>query len=66
MDDVTLKGLGLYLIAILSSIIALGAFFIGHAVNGIAPEIAVMLGSILGSTEIFIVLIIKHFFKITE
>ncbi len=64
MDDVVMKGIGLYLMAILSSIVALGAFLVGHSVNGIPAEIAVMLGSILGSTEILLILLIRHFFKI--
>ena len=66
MDDITLKGLGLYLIAILSSIMVFSVFFIGHSVNGIPIEFAAMLASILGATEIFLVLVIKRFCKIID
>ena len=66
MDDITLRGLGLYLIAIVSAIIVFGVFFIGHAVNGIPLEFAAMLASILGATEIFLVLVIKKFCKIVD
>ncbi len=66
MDDVLLKGIGLYLLAILSSIIAFLAFLIGHSVNGIPVEFAVLLGSILGSSEVLLILVIKHYFKILD
>ena len=66
MDDVTLKGLGLYLIAIVSAIMVFGVFFIGHAVNGISAELAIMLAAILAATEGFMVFLIKKFCKIQE
>jgi len=66
MDDITLKGLGFYLIAVLSAIMVFGVFFIGHSVNGICLELAAMLASILGATEIFLVFIIKKFCKIVD
>ncbi|KKK48419.1 hypothetical protein LCGC14_3145290, partial [marine sediment metagenome] len=53
-----------YLIAVLSAIVVFGAFLIGHSVNGIPAELAIMLGLILGSTETLLVLLIRHFFKI--
>lgn len=64
MDNVVMKGVGLYLIAVLSAIVVFGAFLIGHSVNGIPAELAIMLGLILGSTETLLVLLIRHFFKI--
>ncbi len=66
MDDITLNGLGLYLMAIVSSFMVFGVFFIGQAVNGISIELATMLASMLGTTEIFLVLIIKKFCKIVD
>jgi len=66
MDDITLKGLGFYLIAVLSAIMVFGVFFIGHSVNGIPVELAAMFASILGATEIFLVLVIKKFCKIED
>ena len=66
MDDITLKGLGMYLIAIVSAFMVFGVFFIGHSVNGIPVELAAMFASMLGATEVFIILIIKHFCKIQE
>ncbi len=66
MDDIVLKGLGVYLLAILSSVVAFLAFLIGHSVNGIPVEIAVFLGTIIGSSEILLILLIKHFFKIVD
>ena len=64
MDDVTLKGVGIYLIAILESIIVFVGFLLGKFTNGFPVEFAVFIGSLLMSTQVLIVLIINKYFKI--
>ncbi|GAH00775.1 unnamed protein product [marine sediment metagenome] len=64
MDDVTLKGIGMYLIAILEALVVFIGFMLGKITNGFPIEFAVLVGSLLMSTQILIVLIINKYFKI--
>ena len=66
MDEFIFKNLGMYLLLIFEAIFVFLAFMIGNAVNGIAPELAVMLGSMLAASDVFVILLIKHFFKLEE
>ena len=66
MDEVIMKGIGLWLLAVIESLVVFIAFCIGHAVNGMPAELAVCLGSMLGSSQILVFLIIRKLFKITE
>ena len=66
MDDVVIKGIGLWLLAIIESLFVFLAYMIGHFVNTIPAEFAVMIASILGSSQVLIFLIIRKYFKITE
>lgn len=66
MEDVILRGVGIWLLSILEAIIVFLSFCIGHSLNGISPELAVLFASILGSTQILLVLIITKIFKIKE
>ena len=64
MDDEMLNNIGWYLITIISAFMVFGVFMIGHAVNGIIPELATMFAAMLGATEGIMILIIKKLFKI--
>ena len=61
-----MKGIGIWLLALIESIFVFLAFMIGHSVNGIPAEVAVMLATMLGSSQVLVFLVIKHYFKITS
>ena len=64
MSEEILQGFGKYLEAIVTAVIAMIAFWIGHSVNGIMPELATMICTILGATEIFAIFVIHKLTKI--
>lgn len=64
MDDITFKGVGIWLLSIIEAIVIFLAFMLGKATNGLPVEVAIFIGSILASSNILIVLIIKRYFKI--
>ena len=66
MDDVILKGMGCWLLAIVESIMVGLAFILGHYINGIPSEIAVLISNILGASQVFVFLIIKYYFRISD
>ena len=66
MDDVILKGLGFWLLTVVNAVIVFISYFIGHAANGLDPMLISLIITILMSSEVLVVLIIKHFFKIPE
>lgn len=66
MEDVILKGVGCWLLAIVESLMVFVSYLIGHFVNTIPAEFAVMVGSILGATQILLFLLIKWKFKLTD
>ena len=66
MDDVLMKGIGLWLLAIIESFFIFAAYLIGHFINTIPAECAVMIASMLGSSQVLVFLIIRHYFKIAE
>ena len=66
MDDVLMKGIGLWLLAIIEAFFIFGAYLIGHFVNTIPAEFAVMVASMLGSSQVLVFLIVRYYFKITE
>ena len=66
MDDVMMKGVGLWLLTIVESIMVFVAFWSGQLVNGLPIEIFTFISTILGASQILVFLIIKKYFKITE
>ena len=66
VDDVILKGLGFWLLAVINAIIVFVSYFIGHAANGLDPMLVSLLITILMSSEVLIVIMIRYFFKIPE
>ena len=66
MDDVVLKGFGFWLLTVVNAVIVFISYFIGHMANGFDPMLVSLIITILMSSEVLIVLIIKHFFKIPE
>lgn len=65
-DQVIFKGIGFYLLTVVSAIVVFIAFMLGKVSNGFPAEISVLLGAILTATEILIILIIKRKFKIED
>lgn len=66
VDDVVMKGFGFWLLAIVEAIIIFASYFIGHAANGLDPVFVSMIITILMSSEILLVLLIRHYFKIPD
>lgn len=66
MDNIILKGLGFWLLAVVNAIIVFISYFIGHMANGLDPMLVSLIITILMSSEVFIVLAIRYFFKIPE
>jgi len=64
VDDVVLKGLGFWLLAVVNAIIVFISYFIGHMANGLDPMLVSLIITILMSSEVFIVLMIRYFFRI--
>lgn len=63
MDGLVLGKLGTYFLMVFEALFVYLAFFIGHSVNGIPLEVAVLFGSILTATDILGIFLIKYFFK---
>jgi len=66
VSDVILKGIGMWLLGLLESIIVFLAFMLGKWTNGLDPAVSILIGSILASSQVLIVLIIKYYFKLPE
>lgn len=66
MDNVVFKGIGIWLLAIIESIVVFLAFMLGQVTNGLPIEIAFFIGTLLASSQVLIVLIVKHYFKIED
>ena len=66
MDDISMKGIGIWLLAVVEAIMVFLAYLVGHFINHIPAELAVFIASILGSSQVLVFLIIKNYFKITE
>lgn len=63
MDDVTLKGVGFWLLTVLEAIVVFIAFMLGKWSNGLSPEFATLIGTILIATQVLLVLFIRKYFK---
>ena len=66
MDDVVLKGVGFWLLELITAVFTFLAFYIAGLVNGMLPQFAGMIISILAATGVILGLIVKHYCKITE
>ena len=66
MNIIILKGIGIYLLAIIESVVIFLAFMLGKWTNGLDIELAIFIGSLLSATQVLIILIIKYFFKLDE
>ena len=66
VDDIILKGIGFWLLAVINAIIVFISYFIGHAANGLDPMLVSLIITILMSSEVLIVLCIRYFFKIKD
>ena len=66
VDDVILKGLGFWLLAVVNAVIVFISYFIGHMANGLDPMLVSLIITILMSSEVLVVLMIRYFFKIKE
>lgn len=66
MDQIVLKGIGIWLLAIIESIVVFIAFMLGKMTNGLPIEIAIFIGTMLASSQVLLVLIVKHYCKITD
>ena len=66
VSEIILKGIGFWLLAVLSNVIVFVSYFIGHMANGLDPMFVSMIISILMSTEILLVLLVRYFFKLPE
>lgn len=65
-DQVIFKGIGFYLLTVISAIVVFIAFMLGKVSNGFPAEFSILLGAILTATEILVILIIKRKFKIED
>lgn len=67
MAEVVMKSIGLYLLAVMESVVVFLAFMLGNLTNGfISPALAVLIGSLLAATQVLLVFLIKYYFKIIE
>lgn len=66
MDDIVLRGFGFWLLAILNAVIVFISYFVGHAANGLDPMFVSLILTMLMTTEIFLVLIIRFYFKLPD
>lgn len=66
MDDVLMKGVGMWLLVIIESIIVFLAFWLGRLVNGLPIELFAMISTIMGASQVLIFLAIKKYFGITD
>ena len=66
MDDEDKHKIGDYIIDLSAVLFVFIAYLIGHFVNTIPAELAVMMASILGLTEGFIIYVIKKCFGIAR
>ncbi len=64
MEAIVLSKIGTYVLMLIEAIFVYAAFFIGHSVNGIPAELAVLLGSALVATDILAIFLVKHYFKV--
>ena len=61
-----MKGVGMWLLVIVESLMVFLAFFLGNLVNGLPIEFFTMIATIMGASQVLIFLVIKKYFKITE
>ena len=66
MAEIVMKSIGLYLLAIMESIVVFLAFMLGKWTNGLEPALALLIGSLLAATQVLFVFLIKYYFKIAE
>lgn len=66
MDDVIMKGVGAWLLIIVEAIMVFIAFWMGHLVNGLPPELFTLVSTVIAASQILVFLIIKKIFGITE
>jgi hypothetical protein len=66
MKDYLMKGIGIWLLAIVESTFVFAAYWIGHLINGLSAEFGVFISTIMGASQVLIFLIIKELFKLTE
>lgn len=66
MDDITLKATGIYFLTIIEAIVVFVSFLLGKFTNGLPIEFAMFIGSILASSQVLVVFIIKKYFKIKD
>ena len=66
VDDIVLRGFGFWLLAIMNAVIVFISYFVGHAANGLDPMFVSLILTMLMTTEIFLVLIIRFYFKLPD
>ena len=64
MDDVTLTGIGMWVLTTISAIVVFLAFLLGKFTNGLPVEFATLLGTLLAASEVLAILLVKKYFKI--
>lgn len=65
-DQVIFKGIGIYLLEVLSVIVVFIAFILGKISNGFPAEFTIFIGGFVTATQVLVILIIKRKFKIEE
>ena len=66
MDIVILRGIGVYVMAVIESSMVFVAYLIGHFVNTIPAELAIFVASLLGGLQVILILVVKRLCKISE
>jgi len=66
MEAITMKNIGIWLLALLESIIVFCAFWLGKITDGLDPAFGILIGSVLSASQVLIVLLIRKYFKVDE
>ena len=64
MDDVVLKGIGFWLLALAEAGMIYLAFWIAQFVDGISPELYILVCTVMAGCTVLLNLLIKFYFKI--
>ena len=66
MEDTIQKEIGYYILAVIIAGMSFVEFYLAKITNGCPPELTVLFASLLGSTQVIVIFIVKYYFKISD